>query len=523
MANNQNLILFLLSTSAQFWEAYPALSLGLSGLFGAYAFFYGLKSILFPLMLFWLPFFFHLFKKNIYKSLVISHFTFYFALFFFCYFTYCLPHLPENGIEGMAKIKILNLSLKNNPFGKNWVYQCRLEQFLSHETQPIANQIDCMISIPCKKEQLRPTANQSYYASGILKQTPKKSYYFKMNKYSEWIPIKGTQSLAEWRFHAKDKLKRLIRSQMFHEKSALFLEGLATGEFEDKLMQMEFSRFGLQHIMAISGFHFSLIAAILFFLLRLVFPLKHSAFIVWVLLSIYFVFLGMSASILRAWCMISIALLGYFLEKNNLGLNALGVALILVVLIDPNLTTGIGFQFSFLTTAAILIGFRPIDKLLQQILPLRVLSQLVIMDKMNQHGYLLLSFFRQGLALTFAVNVVAIPLMLYHFHQFPWMSLFYNLFFPFFVSFSLFFLILGFLFTFLFIPLGKLIHIMNSYYTFWVLNLTYTMPKKIDVYFYIDEMPAWGIVVYLTIAFAGAIITHQLSQDDHERLVDNRM
>jgi len=93
-------------------------------------------------------------------------------------------------------------------------------------------------------------------------------------------------------------------------RSASFLKGISTGDFEDHMMVMELGRFGLQHIMAISGFHFSLVALIISTLFAGFLPRKMASSTVIFLLSCYFLFLGCSPSILRAWVMIFVVLLG---------------------------------------------------------------------------------------------------------------------------------------------------------------------------------------------------------------------
>src|SRR5262249_55475973 len=156
------------------------------------------------------------------------------------------------------------------------------------------------------------------------------------------------------------------------------------------------------------------------------------------------------------------------------------IALLAILLFDPLMAKGIGFQFSFATTAAILLLFSSCDVAMQMIFNKRPLSQITKMDRTNQHGYFLLSTIRQGLALTLAVNLVALPMTLFYFHKFPWMSLIYNLFFPFLVSVSMLLLIIGTLSQLLFSPLGEWVHACNNVYTHYMLNYTYNMPTSVD-------------------------------------------
>jgi competence protein ComEC len=318
--------------------------------------------------------------------------------------------------------------------------------------------------------------------------------------------VGGSWSLAERRYAAKQVVANAIDQCYRSRKSALFLTGIATGDFDDRIMTYEFSRFGLQHIMAISGFHFSIVASILSGLLRFLLPPKRSTLVMIGLLTSYFLFLGCGPSILRAWLTIQIALFGLIMQRKGSGLNALGLALLLSLLIDPLMCRSIGFQFSFLTTASILLFYGPIDHAMQQIFYKRPLSEAIDMDVWNQHGYCLLAILRQALSLGIAVNCAALPMTLYLFQKFPLFSLLYNLFFPFLVSISMLLLILGFL-----VPLlGAWIHTLNDWYTHCLLNFTYNLPHRLDIVLY-QDVALWVLVPYLTLLLLGGIvIQHKL-------------
>lgn len=303
------------------------------------------------------------------------------------------------------------------------------------------------------------------------------------------------------RFQAKQAVGTYIRKHITGQRPATFLTGIATGEFDDRLMAFEFSRFGLQHIMAISGFHFAIIAAMLSALLRFVCKKRVGTLFLILLLSSYCLFLGSSPSILRAWITIFIALLSFLLERRGSGLNSLGIAMLIVLLMDPLACCHIGFQFSFIITGAILLFYAWFNGMLQQILLKRSLSQMVQMDRFNQYGYCVLAFFRQALALTAAVNLIAIPMMLFHFQKFPLLSLAYNLFFPFLVSIAMLLLLLGLIFSCVLPFLGEALHYFNSLYTQWMLNLTYNIPANFDLAWSVPVFPVELLIIYLTLIF----------------------
>lgn len=403
---------------------------------------------------------------------------------------YHLPEIPSDGVKGEGLFEIHGLMKSNTHIGSRWVYKGSLKSF-HYNSRSIGKNIPLQISFKDTAE--RPLADHSYAIEGTLRKNEDGYYSFTPVKDKPWSALDGTWSPAEWRYQAKKMVKEYIKNHISNDQSATFLGGLATGEFEDRLMMHEFGRFGLQHIMAISGFHFAIIALILSVLFRLILQKKSSHLLLMLLLSTYFVFLGTSASILRAWIAIVLALGAALFQKRGNGLNSLGVGLMVLLLVDPLMVRGIGFQFSFVVTAAILMLYGACDSFIEMLVTKRGLFQTTLMNKRNQHGYLVIQGLRQGLALAIAVNLAALPLLLYHFHKFPLMSLIYNLFFPFLVSISMLLLLLSLAFPFL--------HHLNSIYTGAVLNLTYRMPQAVDTYWRIESLPLWVIVGYLCLLF----------------------
>ena len=476
---------------AEFWRRYPGLLYGLACLLGSFA---ALKSA--PILIF--PAVFLLFQISWIRVCLA-------AVLFVCVLLvvqirYQFPELPEDGVTGTVYFQIDSLSNVRHHFGRKWIYRGKIATFIPDAGGMTARNLPCRIVLPDKPELLRPSADGSYIIQGRLQKMERGGYLFKMAKEAPWSPVARSFSLAEARYRAKAALSNYISRHVGDERSSVFLTGIVTGEFDDRLMQHEFGRFGLQHIMAISGFHFSIIASILSFLLRLVMGHRAAMLCLVGFLSAYFLFLGLSPSIMRAWITIMIALSGVLWERKGSGLNALGLSMMAVLLHDPLLCLHIGFQYSFAATAAILLLYGPCEQFLQKLFPKRRLSQALKMDRFNQHGYLLVTLLRQAMALGIAVNLVTIPMMLTHFQQFPVMSLVYNLFFPSMVSLSMLLLILGMLVGWLPFISGW-IHSLNAAYTRFVLDYTYNMPLAVDVTVKM-ALPVEALVICLTMLFA---------------------
>lgn len=503
----------------RFWSCRPGLFYGISSLLGFYASFYGVVFVLFPMSCLWSPYLITPRRSGSLRSLSLS------LLLFISCIVYAEsyrnhPSLPPEGVIGEGFIDIESVSLKSGAFGKTWVYRCRLLSFHPEGKKKlsIARNCTCSIFLSHKPRLLRPPADCSYLVKGRLMSTGEHTYYIKIDKEKPWRPLQSGLCLAEFRFRMKQALTDRFEKIFSYPRSAVFLAGMATGEFDDRIMQTEFARFGLGHILAISGFHFAITAGVLSLIVRPLLPSSIATICICLFLTAYYIFLGNSASVLRSWIMILIGLLGNVFGKKGSALNSLGIALLIILLLDPLLSLTIGFQLSFLATAAILFCYAPIDRALEYLLPKRPLSQMINMNYLNRHGYCLLSFFRQGAALGLAVHLFVFPVVLYYFHVFSWTGIFYNFFFPLLVSLSIFLLLVGLLFSLVVPFLAWPIHACNNFYTNRVLNVIYNLPLSIDANFETENLSPWFVVCYLCILFlCGIFLKTSLIEDHLER------
>lgn len=500
---------YMSNSLLNFWCCHPALLYGLAFLLGIFSSLSGSFLVLLPITALLSPFLFAAFylkKRETIPPLFLLLFTLS-AAYLYAYSNHQLPTLPPDGIAGLAKLTIKSIALQPTPFGKNWCYRCEVKQFFpTGKSASIASSTPCFVILPATSSGgERPLANCDYWVEGKLKQTQRGSYMLKISSKSRWHRIPGSWSLAERRYAWKVKVARWLDAQFSNRATATFLAGLMTGEFDDYWMKQQFGRFGLQHLLAISGFHFAIVALFLSIGLQFILPASIRSIPLLVCLGAYCFFLGPQPSILRAWMMCSLALVGGLIEKKSNALNLLGIALLLILGWDPLLSLELGFQLSFAITGAILLFYSPALAFCESLLPKRRLSDALQMDGWNQHAYCILAFFRQGLALTLAINMVAFPLTLYYFQLFPWMSLLYNLFFPFLASVSLCLLLLGSMVTW--VPFaGGIIHFLNDHYTFFLLQLTEQTPLEVDHYLKVHPFHSGWIILYLCITYLWGIV-----------------
>jgi len=163
--------------------------------------------------------------------------------------------------------------------------------------------------------------------------------------------------LMEKLFAIKNKFENSIE-QILSEPQAAFLAGLLLGEKRGLPQNLTdaFARTGTTHIIALSGYNITIIAAALialfnFFMLRrsFVFWLSAAAILLFVLLT------GASASVVRAAVMGILVLVAQQAGRLYRARNALIFAGALMVLINPKvLVFDLGFELSFAATLGLI-------------------------------------------------------------------------------------------------------------------------------------------------------------------------
>lgn len=433
------------SYSSLLWKRYPALYFALAFLLGIASFFH----------IYLLAFTFFIPKKQLWIVPFIG----------ILYAKGLAPHVPE-GREGTALFHIEEVKYHSGPFHSSLAYSGKIRSFfVDHKTY---HRIPCHLYIV--PHQKRPLANRDYIIpkAELLEISP---YHFVLKSKESWIPLENTHSFAEWRFQTKEKVKQWIRTRYREPRVQDLMSALLTGHLENRVLSYQFGKVGLQHLLAISGFHFALLTLFLAFLLKRFLPEKGMALCLIVLLSLYFFYMGSAPSISRAWMGVLIFLIGIVFSFRPTPLNALGMALLIALTRDPLIVINVGFQLSFGATLGILLFYKSFEEKLQSLLPKRPFLVLKQMSSLDQWGYLLCAYLRKGLALNGAVLTFTAPLLLYHFHSFPLLSLCYNLFFPF-----LFSLMMGGLMVGFFLP-G--ISPLNELYATFLIDLVANAPKKL--------------------------------------------
>ncbi len=169
-----------------------------------------------------------------------------------------------------------------------------------------------------------------------------------------------------------------------------------------------FRRSGTGHLMAVSGLHVGLVAAMVLWLwrrLKLQGPLPLLLAIIVVLGYAYLT--GMRPSALRAALMVSTALTALLLDREYDLPSAVAFAALVTLFYNPLLLFSVGFQLSYVSTLVLVYAYRPLEHLL---------------------GYLRFPrLLRSVLAVTIAAQIGVLPLCIYYFHYLPTGALIFNL------------------------------------------------------------------------------------------------
>lgn len=500
LSHTPKAILESLTAYRRFWSKNPALFIGLNLLLGTACAFHShpIFAVLF------------LFLSVTAKSKR----TFIIALlcivgtYFYASYRHPKITLPQEKMKGTGVFHIDQIKNYASPFARSYLYKGTLKKF---ETDGITlEEIPCNIYLPLFGK--RPLGNTDYKIRGTLCQKGDFDFVLKPEKKEPWKPTASLFNLSEWRFCAKQATSRYLKKHITDPHAHTLLNALATGEINERIISMEFGKVGLQHILAISGFHFAIAALFLNFIFRLLFSDKLSALLLIFSLSAYYLFLGNAPSIQRAYLAIILFVVGKQFSLKISGLNALGAALIIELLISPICAIQLGFQLTFLCTFAILLFYPLMNRALLPLFPKRTYSQMRSMSLLDKHGALLSSILRQSLAINFAVHLISLPVLLFLFHKFPLLSLSYNLFFPTFILISMLLLYAALLFAPLVPFLSHAIHSLNNAWTSSILQLTTNPPAFLNFSIRTQNLNLLFVISFLAAAFFLGILFYEKEQ-----------
>ncbi|HCR77178.1 MAG TPA: ComEC family competence protein, partial [Chryseobacterium sp.] len=251
-------------------------------------------------------------------------------------------------------------------------------------------------------------------------------------------------------------LQRIDETEM-SSKSKEFLKGIILADRTEMDAQtvQDFNRSGLVHFLAISGTHIVVIFGLFYFLLIKILPLSFRKYVVissLIFIWLFIIFIGFGSSVVRSGLMLSIYFIYNLLQRKTDLLHSLSLSAFIILIFDTQQLFDIGFQLSFCAVLGIYWLNQPI------------LNYFPIQDNWVK------KLIFNTISISVSAQLATLPLVLYYFHQFSFISVVANFFI---VPFSEAIIVFSFLVTIL-IALNLDFNFMNAVYDF-VINILLTV------------------------------------------------
>ena len=229
------------------------------------------------------------------------------------------------------------------------------------------------------------------------------------------LPTEQTSWFANVLINIRTSVLEILKKNIKSQDELSIAEALLIGYRDelDRELVRAYSNTGVVHIIAISGLHLGMIYGLLLFLFKPFNRYKFSKivkpiiiiFILWMFSFIA----GTAPSILRSAIMFTCIVIADSLGKRSNIYNGLAISAIIILIINPFSLWDVGFQLSYSAVLSI-VFFSPYVK------------------KWFYFKNKLLKGFWELNVITLSAQVLTLPIMLYHFHQFPNLFLFANIF-----------------------------------------------------------------------------------------------
>lgn len=239
------------------------------------------------------------------------------------------------------------------------------------------------------------------------------------------VEPRAVSDVVVWLIQLRDSARSIILNALPQPQSGLLVGILLGNErYLSPQVAQDFSRTGLSHIIAISGFNMAVLSGAALALLR---PLHHRRPVLAVgltigLLGLYTIYVGAGASVMRAAVMCSLLLIAPLVQRRVYLPASIAAAALFLTLLDPFALWDVGFQLSFAAVLGLTIWLPPIQRLTGRWIErqlrweptrqlARWLSDLLLVTLVAQAATLplLLAYFQQVSLVSLWVNVLVLP------------------------------------------------------------------------------------------------------------------
>ena len=219
--------------------------------------------------------------------------------------------------------------------------------------------------------------------------------------------------------HALETVYRL-----WPDPEASLLAGILLGDEsgipED--VDQAFRDTGTSHIIVISGFNITIIAALLVGLFSRLFGsgefgVRRAAIFALLGIALYTILVGADAAVVRAAIMGGLALFATLLGRRQAGLNTLALVAAAMAAFNPQVLWNIGFQLSFAATLGLVLYAEPLKEAFE-----KLAGRFVPLERAQKWSPAVGEYF----LFTLAAQLLVLPVIIYHFQRISLSSLIAN-------------------------------------------------------------------------------------------------
>ena len=372
------------------------------------------------------------------------------------------------------------------------------------------NEINAILYVPKEEKQLD---FKNYYQTKVYinkVESPKNDFQFDYAKYLARKGIyyqsfatdeileapKKTLTISEKIRQKRLEILNTIDGSKLPKREREFLKGiiLADRTEMDAEMVSDFSKSGLVHFLAISGTHLAIIFWLILYLLKPIFPTKFRK--IPIVLSLLFIwsftiFIDYGSSVVRSCLMITAYYSFVLLQRKPDLLHAMAIAGFAILIFDTYQVFDVGFQLSFVAVFGIFWLNTPILKNLPR-------PKNKIQD-----------FLFNVVSMSLAAQMATLPLVIFYFHQYSFLSIVANVII---VPFSEVIIVFSFLMTVLFafkIEFSWLSFIYEKLVDFLLKSIHFFADQD---WFFIKNIPlnlAELIILFVVIFLLRGLFLHQ--------------
>jgi competence protein ComEC len=213
-----------------------------------------------------------------------------------------------------------------------------------------------------------------------------------------------THALLLWRAQIQARIRKLFPTHSGLAEALL----VAQRDGLDAEIRARYAASGLTHLLAISGTHVALVAAVLWMFARMARLPRRIAYVMCVSgTAFYVLFLGAPFAAIRALLQLVLLVIARNLQRPAHALGLVAAAALMIVAAHPHAVVDAGFQLSFAGIAAIVLWRRPLIDAMPSSVP---------------------TVLRDAVATTVAATIVTTPIAAFHFGTVSTVALLANLF-----------------------------------------------------------------------------------------------